>query len=179
MLAIHRFLPYILMLVFSLGSTREISNVDESLSKIFPNAQIEVKNIALSQDQLINIEKVTGVKLNSKVLTWYIAKKGNRIIGYAYVDKHKVRTKPETVLYAIDPQGRILVIEVLAFNEPLEYMPEENWLKNFQGKTLDKDELKIKRDIPNITGATITAKAITDNTRKVLGIWQVLFGGRK
>ena len=83
------------------------------------------------------------------------------------------------VLYTITPEGKIDVIEVLAFNEPLEYMPEERWLKLFAGKQLNKDPIRLKRDIPNMTGATLTARAITDNTRKVLAMWQVLFGGQR
>ena len=101
------------------------------------------------------------------------------VLGYAYVDTHKVRTKTGTVLYAINQEGKLLAVEVLVFNEPLEYLPEKSWLRNFEGKRLGKDQLRFKKDIPNITGATITARAITDNTRKVLAMWQVLFGEGK
>jgi len=90
-----------------------------------------------------------------------------------------VRTKPEVVLYIITPEGRLDVVEVLAFQEPLEYMPDEEWLKVFKGKELAPGTIRHRRDIPNITGATITARAITDNARKVLAIWQVLFGSKR
>ncbi len=57
-------------------------------------------------------------------------------------------------------------------------MPEDGWLLLFKKKSLKKDPIKLRMDIPNVTGATLTAKAITDNARKVLSIWSVIFGGK-
>ncbi len=172
----------VLLLVFSLlslASTREFERLDNALKRLFPGAQVVVKNITLSHEQVKRIESLSGVKMDTRLVSWYVAKRNNAVVGYAYVDIHRVRTHPETVLYAISPDGRIMAVEVLAFKEPLEYMPEPEWLKGFEGKSLEKDQIRLRRDIPNITGATLTARAITDNTRKVLAMWQVLFGERR
>ncbi|MCS7084000.1 MAG: FMN-binding protein, partial [Aquificaceae bacterium] len=104
-----------------------------------------------------------------------LVKKGGQIVAYAFVDIHRVRTQPEVILYCIRPDGKIDVIEVLAFYEPPEYSPEDKWLALFVGKQLEKDNLRLRKDIPNISGSTLTARAITDNARKVLALWQVLF----
>ncbi len=171
--------PFLVFFLLSLASTREFERLDNALKRLFPGAQVEVKNITLSPEQVRQINSMSGVKLNTRLVSWYVAKKNNAVVGYVYVDIHRVRTHPETVLYAISPEGRIVAVEVLAFKEPLEYMPSPEWLKGFEGKSLDKDQIRLRRDIPNITGATLTAKAITDNTRKVLAMWQVLFGERR
>ena len=175
------FLSFFVFL-FSFGtdiSARDFNRPEKALSEIYPNSQVEVKNIILTPEQQSAIEKLSGVKLNTRLVSWYIVKRGGTLIAYAYVDTHIVRTHPEVVLYTITPEGKIDVIEVLAFNEPLEYMPEERWLKLFAGKQLNKDPIRLKRDIPNMTGAALTARAIADNTRKVLAMWQVLFGGQR
>jgi len=151
----------------------------QALKEIYPNTQIEVKNIVLSKEQVERIEKLSNTKLGTRLVSWYIVKKGSNIIAYAYVDTHTVRTHPEVVLYTITPEGKIDVVEVLAFNEPLEYMPDENWLKLFKGKELKEGNLRLRRDIPNMTGATLTARAITDAARRVLAMWQVLFGEKR
>jgi len=161
------------------GRAREFKDPSQALKEIFPNAQIEVKNLVLTKEQVERIEKLSNTKLGTRLVSWYVAKRGGSIVGYAYVDTHIVRTHPEVVLYTITPEGKIDVVEVLAFNEPLEYMPDENWLKLFKGKELKEGSLRLRRDIPNMTGATLTARAITDSARKVLAMWQVLFGEKR
>lgn len=152
---------------------------DEALKGVFKDARIVVKNIVLKSEQVSDIEKLSGIKQEDRLVSFYEAKRDNEVIGYAFIDSHIVRTKIETVLYVINPSGKIETIEVLSFNEPLDYLPNENWLRLFTGRSVDKDEIRLRRDIPAITGATLTSKAITDNTRKVLAIWKVVFGGKR
>ncbi|RMH79298.1 MAG: FMN-binding protein [Acidobacteria bacterium] len=166
----------ILLLGFTLALSREFKKPEQALLQIYKKAQLEVKKIVLSQEQVQEVQRLSGVRIDKKEVSWYIVKKGSQTIAYGFVDTHVVRTRTEVVLYTITPEGKLDVVEVLAFNEPLEYMSEDQWLKLFAGKQLNKDPLKLKRDIPNITGATLTARAITDNARKVLALWQVLFG---
>jgi electron transport complex protein RnfG len=173
-----RLLLVLLLLPF-FTQAKQFKTPEKALAEIYPNTQIEVRNIVLSKEQQEEVQRLSGVKLDTRLVSWYLVKRGKEVIAYAYVDTHVVRTKPEVVLYTITPEGRLDVVEVLAFQEPLEYMPDEEWLKVFKGKELAPGTLRHRRDIPNITGSTITARAITDNARKVLAIWQVLFGGKR
>ena len=66
-------------------------------------------------------------------------------------------------------------IRILHSDEPAEHRPDEKWLKIFKGKSLERNPIRLRRDIPNITSATLSAKAITDNARKVLATWTVAF----
>ena len=158
---------------------KEFKRPEQALSQIYPDTRIEVRNITLNNEQLEEIQRLSGTKMDTRLASWYIIRKGDSIVAYAYADIHRVRTHPELVLYTITPEGKLDVVEVLAFYEPLEYMPEDKWLKLFAGKQLGKDPIRLRRDIPNITGSTLTARAITDNARKVLAMWQILFGDRK
>ncbi len=160
----------------SLSYEREFKRLDEALKAVFPNAEIEIKNVALSREKAKRVEELARVKLDSRLVSFYIAKRDGKVVGYAFVDVHRVRTKNESVLFVISPEGRLEVVEVLSFNEPLEYMADENWLKLFKGKSLGRDSIRLKRDIPNMTGATLTARAIVKSARKVLALWQVVFG---
>ncbi len=164
----------VLGLFFSLG----FKEADNALGRVFPGARIEVQNIVLTQEQANMAKKLSGVELTTRLVSFYIAKKGDETIGYAYIDSHIVRVQPETVLFVISPEGTIESIEILHSDEPEEYRPGKDWLGVFKGKSLDKDPIRFRRDISGITGATITARAITDNTRKVLAIWKVIFDGK-
>ncbi len=172
-------LACMLFLFITLAYGKEFKRPEQALSQIYPGSQVEVKNIVLTKEQQEQIQKSSGVKMDTRLTFWYIVKRGGQVVAYGYADVHRVRTHPELVLYTITPDGKIDVVEVLAFHEPLEYMPEEQWLKLFAGKHLQRDPIRLKKDIPNMTGATLTARAITDNARKVLAMWQVLFGERR
>lgn len=147
---------------------------DKALKLSFPEAtDIESRQIFLSKDQLEQIEQVAKTKIDSKFYIFYIAKKNEEEIGYAVVDTHTLRTSTETVLFVINKDGKLEKAEILAFFEPQDYMQGERWMTLFFGKDLDST-LKIGKDVPNITGATITSHSFADATRKVLAIYDVV-----
>ncbi|CUS80019.1 FMN-binding domain-containing protein [Candidatus Kryptonium thompsonii] len=148
---------------------------EQVLSEIYPNAKIEIKNIVISDSQAEKVKELSGVKVETKLITFYIVKVNSKVKAYAYVDIHVVRTHPEVVLYVLNERGEIELIQILSFKEPPEYKADENWLNYLKGKTLGKDLLKLRKDVPNMTGATLTARAITDNARKVIALWKIIF----
>lgn len=148
---------------------------EKVLSEIYPNSKIEIKNIAISDSQVEKVKELSGIKIENRLVTFYLVKVNSKIKAYAYVDIHIVRTHPEVVLYVLNERGEIELIQILSFKEPPEYMADDNWLRYLKGKTIGKDLLRLRRDVPNMTGATLTAKAITDNARKVIALWKVIF----
>jgi len=151
---------------------------EQAFKEQFPNAQIKKKNILLKKEQVQQIQNLAKSKLTSSIITVYTVKKQNKPIAYGIIHTHKVRTKKETVLFTLTPDCKIKDIEIIAFYEPPEYMPSERWLKTFEGKSI-KNQLKLKRDIPNITGATLSSKAITLSSKQVVSICEVVFKGKK
>jgi len=148
---------------------------EEVLSEIYPNSKIEIKNITISDSQAEKVKELSGIKIENRLVTFYLVKVNSKIKAYAYVDIHIVRTHPEVVLYVLNERGEIELIQILSFKEPPEYMADDNWLRYLKGKTIGKDLLRLRRDVPNMTGATLTSKAITDNARKVIALWKVIF----
>jgi len=98
---------------------------------------------------------------------------GNNRIGVAYFDAHIVRTLNEVLMVAIGPEDRILSIEVVAFAEPPEYRAPERWLDLFEGKSWEED-LSLRGDIPNLTGATLTTRAAIRTVERILALHRVL-----
>ncbi len=163
--------------IFSFSEERDFTTPEKVLGKLYPGAEVEVKNIVLTKEQQKKIEKLARARIPSRLVSLYLVKKGGKVLAYGYVDTHVVRTHTESVLFVISPQGRIELVEVLSFNEPLEYMADENWLALFKGKSLDEGASKLRRQIPNMTGATLTARVIKKAASRALAIWKVLFGG--
>lgn len=164
----------VILLFVSAGFGFEPKKPEEALKQIYPSSTVEIKNFVLTKDMVEKLEKNYSLKIDSRMVTFYIVKKDGKPIAYGYVDIHTVRTKPEAVLYTITPDGKIDVVEVLAFHEPLEYLPEERWFKQFAKK--DENSLKFKKDIQNMSGATLTSRAVTENARKALILWKIFFG---
>ncbi|MBI3071778.1 MAG: FMN-binding protein [Deltaproteobacteria bacterium] len=136
---------------------------------------VEVRNVVLTDDQVRDVEKASHAKVDSKLVSFYVGRANGNIKGYAFVDTHVVRTKPEAVLFVLTPSGDIDNIIVLSFREPLEFMPTERWMGLFKGRSLAKQSLRLRQEIPNISGATLTARAVVESARKVLALWQTLF----
>lgn len=149
--------------------------VQEALALAFPKARFERTTVYLTRGQLAAVEKLAGESLPRKVVQVHTARDARgRLLGRAFFDRHRVRTLPETLMVAVDPTGRVLRLEVLAFGEPREYLPPGAWYAQFRGRRLDKD-LQIKRGIRGVAGATLTARATTAAVRRVLALHQVLF----
>ncbi len=106
-------------------------------------------------------------------MTYYVGTLDGRSLGVAYFDAHRVRTLPEVLMIVVTPEARIERVEILSFKEPPEYLVPPGWLRQIVGRRLN-DELSVKGAIVNMTGATLTSRAITGASRRVLALHQVI-----
>jgi Na+-translocating ferredoxin:NAD+ oxidoreductase RnfG subunit len=149
---------------------------DEALLLAFPDAdRTEARNFFLTSEQRQAIQERARAALETNLVTVYVGYRGGQRVGYAILDTHIVRTLPETFLVVLTPEGEVASTHVLAFYEPLEYLPGDRWVAQFDGKRLD-DDLSVGRGIAAITGSTLTSRAVTDGIRRALGIYAVLLG---
>jgi len=170
-------IPVIIVLVFASPASltaKVFYAKDEAIKAAFPEADVvENKTFFLTEDQQKQVETLARTRLDSKLVTLYIGKQGQKLLGYAMIDAHTVRTLPEAVMVVISPDGRVTSMLILAFYEPLDYLPPERWLKQFDQARLTPD-LRVGGRIAGITGATLTARAMTESVRKMLAFYQVL-----
>lgn len=150
----------------------------EALALAFPGAQLTRKEHFLSEAQGRQAQALAGLPLSGLWQIAYEARKDGRLMGVGFFDTHRVRTLNETALVAVSAEGRVLRVEVVAFHEPEEYRAKEAWVKQLEGRKLDA-ELSLKRGIRPLAGATLTANALTDASRRSLALWQVLYGTAK
>ncbi len=113
------------------------------------------------------------MEVDQRLVTYYVGRNGSDAAGVAYFDAHRVRTLPEILMIVVSPAGRIARIEILRFSEPPEYRAPDSWLEQFTDQDLN-DGLSLKASIVNITGATLTARAVTDASRRILALHQLI-----
>lgn len=155
---------------------------DEALALAYPGCTVDRETVFLTDEQRAEARRRSGVEVRSSLVHPYrvtcpaAGGEGTRPGGTAYFDVHRVRTLEETLMIALDASGAVKRIEVLSFKEPEDYLPREIFYQQYVGKTLGPD-LQLKRDIRNVTGATLTARATTEAARRVLALHEVIGDG--
>lgn len=150
---------------------------NEALKLAFPDLVVERHSLFLDQNTVQAIEKMARSKVDSQLVNYYVGRGTQGVVGYAFFQTHIVRTMPETLMVVVHPDGRIKFVEMLAFNEPQDYLPPKRWFQLFLDRKSD-GSLWVKRDIRNVTGATLTTQAVTEAVRRVLAIYEVTIKGK-
>jgi len=158
---------------------------DEALRLAFPlPATVERRTAFLTEDQLARARELAGpdVEVTSRVVTYYMGHScassapcglSGPPLGVAYFERHRVRTLNEVLMFVVSPGGRITRVDILEFLEPPEYRASPRWLGQLLGRGLD-DALSLKGSVVNLTGATLTSRAIARASRRVLAVHQVI-----
>ena len=146
---------------------------EEALAAVYPGAEVAAERVFLTRAQRGEISELARVDVDSGLVARYVATKDGAVVGRAYVDTHVVRTKRESLLISLHADGTVKRIDVTAFLEPIEYLPSERWLQQYDDRPLD-DDLAVQRAIRAIAGATLTGLATNTAVRRVLATDQVL-----
>ncbi|PYM07020.1 MAG: FMN-binding protein [Candidatus Rokuibacteriota bacterium] len=156
------------------GAAKVFYSKDEALHAAFPDAEsIEKETLFLTDEQAKQVEGLAKVKLDSKMITVHTGKRNQKVLGYAMIDIHIVRTQLEAVMIVLSPDGSVESTLILAFHEALDYLPSARWLRQFSNRTLTPD-LALNQAIAAISGATLSAYGVTDSARRALAVYQVM-----
>ncbi|RTZ94250.1 MAG: electron transporter RnfG [Deltaproteobacteria bacterium] len=132
---------------------------------------------AYDNDPDKEILKVPGEKGNSVEVN--LAKKGGKLIAVAYrMVSHKGYSGDIELLMGVDLKGKITGIEILSMSETPGLgarIEEPAFKKQFVGKTLKNTKWAVKKDggdIDQITGATISPRAVTEAIHRGLQLFE-------
>lgn len=148
---------------------------DDALRALYPGCAIDRQTRYLTDAQKAEVRKLTSAPFDTGIVYPYVVTCNGAAAGVAYFDAHRVRTLPEKLMVAVNPDGTLRRIEVLSFDEPKPYLPPPAWYRQLDGKALD-DRLRLGGEVRAIAGATLTATATVEAARRVLALHQVLFG---
>lgn len=161
---IKKYIYFLLIFALPLGAKMLISPIDAMKQNYGSESTIVKKNVLLSKQQAKVIQQEAKVKLDSKIFRTFKASKDGKTLGYGILINKKVRSKNAAVIYFISTSSKLEGIEIIAFNEPPEYLPSKEWNSQFEDIPTDK-MLRVSKEIPTITGATLSARSITDGSR--------------
>ena len=147
---------------------------EAALKLAFPKCRIERRTITLTDKQKAEIAKRCGQKFTKSMVFAYLARRDGKLVGTAWFDVHKVRSKKQLLMVAVTPEHTVHRVEVLAFAEPRRYAAPSRWLRKLNKKRLGG--LRPGRDVPRITGATLTVRATTRCVERNLALHRTVFG---
>ena len=152
---------------------------NEALELAFPDAEEVASNtFILDDEQVARIESLAKCDLDSKLVKIYTGKRDGKVIGYALIDIHNVRTLPEAFMVVLNPEGEVRSLRVLAFHEPLEYKPTNRWYQQFDNRSIEAP-LRVGGDIHGVVGATLSTRATTRGVRRALAYYEVLLQSKE
>lgn len=148
---------------------------DEALELAFPKAKIQKVTSYLTEAQEERADELAGRDVGRRVVHGYVAKGADgKLLGTAYFDTHVVRSKKEVLMLVVAPDRSLARLEVLAFGEPLEYLPRGKFYDQLKGRKLDGSLVVGGKGVRGVAGATLTVQATVNASRRVLALHQVI-----
>jgi Na+-translocating ferredoxin:NAD+ oxidoreductase RnfG subunit len=142
---------------------------------LFPDATAFVDNkITLRKPQKAAIKKLAGVRQRWDEQAVWRAEDEKGFAGWVLVDN--VVGKHEFITYGVglSPDGRVIGVEIMAYRETHGgEIRDEEWRNYFKGKTLN-DSFKLDKDVPNISGATLSSRNVLDGVKRLLALQEVV-----
>ena len=154
------------------ASAKSYQTQQQAIAAAFPSLQAERKTLFLNKEQTERIEKLARTNVGSRVVSYYVSRSTSGVSGVAFFDRQIVRDMPVTFMVAVKASGEVDRVEILAFDEPEDYLPPLRWLQLYRARRLN-DDLMIGRSIPHITGASLTSQAMNDGVRRALATFEI------
>lgn len=173
----HFSICLLLLLTLPLSAKMLISPIDVMKQSFGVDSQVSKKNILLKNDQADKIQKDAKAKIKSKIFKVFQAVKDGKTQGYGIIINNKVRSKNAAIIYIISKDSILKSIEIIAFNEPMEYIPSKTWIAQFEKISTEK-RLRVGSEIPTITGATMSARSIVDGSRIAFAFYEEILKGK-
>ena len=161
-------------IVLSAGATahaEQYLTVAEAQTVLFPGHRFMPAAFVLTADQARDISRLTGVRVRDKEVQAWRADNGAMFFVDEVVGKHEFITWA----LGINPDGSVRGIEILDYRETYgAEVCEPNWRAQFVGKAHGA-ELRLHRDIRNISGATLSCRHLTDGVKRLLATHALVF----
>jgi Na+-translocating ferredoxin:NAD+ oxidoreductase RnfG subunit len=167
--------PAVMVAVAPQCMAAKYMSVEQARALVFPAAdEFVMKTLQLTPEQMQEIERLSGVPgRTARHQVWQARTKG-AAIGWFFVDQ--VIGKHELITYAlgINADGTIGQVQVIEYLENVgSQVRYPRWRDQFVGKTVES-RLEVDSDIENISGATLSARHVTDGIRRLMFVHKAM-----
>lgn len=146
---------------------------EQALARAFPGRTAAKADVGLSKEQRARVEKRLGWKLKDPAIAVYAAGPGD---GYAVFAEEIGKHEPITFMVKVSADLRVEWVEVLVYREAHgSEVRRPGFLRQFAGKR-SGERLRPGREVENITGATLSVRAVAAGVQRVLCILEEVYG---
>ena len=145
-------------------------SVEQAQRLLFPGAQFAPDRRAITDEQEKAIERTSGINVRNRDLSVWRVSTGGWFIIDEVIGRH------DNIPYAlgIDADGSVKGIEILEYRESFGgQIREALWRAQFIGKRHGAG-VALKKDIQNISGATLSCRHIADGVKRLLATYAVV-----
>jgi hypothetical protein len=148
---------------------------EELLRNLFGSTiSVSISSLVVLSAEKDSLRAALGIAITWDTLNVFVADNGAKRVGYAIIDEVRGKDQPITYCVVVDDLLAVKQVAILAYREPYGgEVQNASWLKQFSGKQ-PGDKLRPGKEIKNITGATISARAITLGVKKLLSLLHVI-----
>jgi Na+-translocating ferredoxin:NAD+ oxidoreductase RnfG subunit len=158
------FVPMAIVAAATPAHAKVYLSVEQAQKLLFPGASFQAEPVLLTEAQAQSIEKSSDTNVLSRQVQAWRVSTGGWVVVDQVVGKHEFIP----IAVAIDASGAVKGVEILEYREAYgEAVRDPKWLAQFNNKH-NGDRLRLTQDVQNISGATLSAKHITDGIRRVL-----------
>ena len=153
---------------------------DEARHRIFPDAvEFERERRVIPGHVKANLERHLGRPFAEDSLDVFLGYDAERdLLGYAVLSDEIGKYQPITFMVGVTPDFRVQDAAVLVYRETRgAEVRHSRFLRQYRNKT-SRDPIRINRDIVNITGATLSVRALNFGVRKLVTATEYLYGDR-
>jgi Na+-translocating ferredoxin:NAD+ oxidoreductase RnfG subunit len=149
---------------------------EEALRVAMPEAQtIRTEPVQLTPDQQQRVRHKVDHPVDDDTFIFHVGERNNQINGYAYITDKKGRHRPITFVVGLKPDCSVRDVAIMIYREPRGYeVKAKRFLRQYHNKTID-DPIEVRRDIKNISGATISAHSVSAGVREAVAICEEVF----
>lgn len=171
---------FFMVLIFSTAGAETVYlKPEEALKLAFKGSEeVVLEKKSLTPSQKAVAEKSNGGSLEKNEWNFYVGRTSGRVDGYAVIDHEIGKMDPITFMTVISPQGSVRSVEILVYRESQgSEVHEPKFLKQYENKTL-ASPLRPGQDIQNISGATLSVRAVSVGVRRDLAVWGAIYGDK-
>ena len=161
------------------GGTQVYLTVEQAPRAVFPEAdtwerrEIQVTP-ALSQ-RIRQLAAPANPTIWEPSYLSFIARRQDKIIGYAVICEEIGRNRPITFIVGVTPDGKVKDAAIMTYRESQGgEVRQKSFLAQFAGKSLG-NPIQPSQDIRNISGATLSVRALARGVRKALAVIQAAY----
>ena len=147
------------------------------LGEMFAGSE-KVKKVTATPDEECRkrVAKALGLKkLRAESFAFYVGETKGKRDGFAIVLDEMGKYQPITFLVGLDAAGNVKMVEILKYREPVGgEIRDSRFRKQYLGKG-ESDSITLGRDIKNISGATISCRAISRGVKKAVHLVNEIF----